>query len=183
MPQAESHPSKCIDKRVGKSIECESTAWIEDEKTFAGPREGVASVQRDLSRLFGCKERATSRKPGKRNVSGIRQYEIEVSDSGWAKAIGSEDRHQFQSQLLYLRRPQYYARYGDYAERLSHRVIDHKFEGWEQLLGAQQWKNISERIKDENDEWQKRAITKKREAHPTTSAVMETCMAIGTAFP
>ena len=112
---------------------------------------------------------------------------MEISDSGWVKAVGSEARHEFQSHLLYLRRLHYFARYGDYAGRLSHKVrqgaIDHKAHGWETLSGAQQWTKISERIKFEAIAWENCAITQDTAAHPTTSAVMEACMAIGTDFP
>ena len=50
------------------------------------------------------------------------------------------------------------------------------------LSGAQQWTEISERIEQESVAWKNCAITKDREAHQTTSAVMEACMAIGTDF-
>lgn len=78
----------------------------------------------------------------KEMLSEIRQYEMAISDRGWVKEIGSEDHHKLQSQLLFLTRLHYYARYGDYAGRLSHRVrqgaADHKVKGWEMLSGAQQ---------------------------------------------
>lgn len=71
-------------------------------------------------------------------LSEIRYYEEEMSDSCWVKEVGPEDCHKFQSQLLYLRHLQYYARIGDYAGRLSHRIrqgaIDHKVQSWEICL-------------------------------------------------
>lgn len=122
----------------------------------------------------------------KEMLSEIREYEIEISNSGRVKAVGSEDRHRFQGQPLYLRRLHYYARYGDYAGRLSHQIrqgaFDHRVEGWEILSGAQQWTKISERTEQESDAWKNCAVTKDREAHPTTSTVMEASMAIGTDF-
>lgn len=51
------------------------------------------------------------------------------------------------------------------------------------LSEAQQWTRISERINQESAAWKNSAITKDRKFHPTTSAIMETCMAIGTDFP
>ena len=51
------------------------------------------------------------------------------------------------------------------------------------LSGAQQWTMISNRIIQESDAWKNCAITKDRKFHPTTTAVMETCMIIGTDFP
>lgn len=42
---------------------------------------------------------------------------------------------------------------------------------------------ISTQIKQESDAWKNCGITKERKFHPTTSAVRETCMAIGTDFP
>lgn len=77
--------------------------------------------------------------------------------------------------------------YGDYAGRLSHRVrqgaVDHKVKGWEMLSGGQQWTLISVQIKQESTAWKNCGITKDRKYHPTTSAIMDTCMAIGTDFP
>ena len=139
---------------------CESSAWIKDEKTIALlVSEGAYQDYLDAEKIFFPESRK------KETLSEIRQYKIDVSDNGWVKAVGSEDRHIFQGQLLYLRRLHYYARYGDYVGSLSHRVrqgaIDHKVEGWEMLSGAQQWTKISERIKYEADEWAKRAKSKK----------------------
>lgn len=48
------------------------------------------------------------------------------------------------------------------------------------LSGTQQWTKISKRIDQESVAWKNCAVTKDREAHPTTSAIMEACMAIGT---
>lgn len=120
-------------------------------------------------------------------LSEIRQYEMEILDEGWVKIIGSEGHHKLQSQLLYLRRLHYYAQYGDYAGRLSHRVrqgaADQKVKGWEMLSGGKQWTVISEQIQQEIAAWKNCGITKDRKYHPTTSAIMDTCMAIGTDFP
>lgn len=103
-----------------------------------------------------CQDYLTARKgivpesQKKELLSEIRQYEIEISDRDWVKAIGLEDRHKSQGQILYLRRLHYYARYGDYAGRLSHMVrqgaINYKVKGWENLSGAQEWTKLSERI-------------------------------------
>lgn len=83
--------------------------------------------------------------------------------------------------------PPILCRYGDYAGRLSHRIrqgaADHKVEGWEMLSGAKQWTRIRERIIDESAAWKNRGIKKDRKFHPITSAIMETCMVIGTDFP
>lgn len=187
VPQPETHPSTYIDERVGKCIEYVNH-WLGSKMRQPSPIQGKAL----LVYKGACQEYLDARKEilpeGRREemLSEIRQYEIDISDSGWVKAVGSEDRHIFQGQLLYLRRLCYYARYGDYAGRLSRRVrqgaIDHKVKGWELLSGAQQWTKISERIQNEVDEWAKRAKTKNREAHPTTSAVMKACMVIGTDF-
>ena len=188
VPQPESHPSMYTDERVGKSIEYVNQRLGSKMRKPSPIQEKALLVYKGA-----CQDYLDARKEllpesrKKEMLSEIRQYEMEISDRGWIKAIGSEDHHKLQSQLLYLRRIHYYARYGDYAGRLSHRVrqgaADHKVEGWEMLSGAQQWTMISERINQESDAWKNCAVTKDRKFHPTTSAVMETCMAIGTDFP
>ena len=62
-------------------------------------------------------------------------------------------------------------------------AIDPKVKGWESLSGAQERTQISELIHDEADVWEKRGVTKDKEKHPNTSAVMGGCMAIGKDFP
>lgn len=189
MPQPETHPSMYLytDERVSKSIE-----YVNHRLRSKMRKPSLIQEKALLVYKGACQEYLDARKEilpegwKKEMLSEIRQYEIEISNSCWVKAVGSEDRHRFQGQLLYLRRLHYYARYGDYAGRLSHQVrqgaIDHEVEGWEMHSGAQQWTKISERIEQESDAWKNCAFTKDREAHPTTSAVMEACMAIGTDF-
>lgn len=41
------------------------------------------------------------------------------------------------------------------------------------LSGAQQWTKISKQIQQESVAWKNSAITKDKEAHPTTPEVME----------
>lgn len=176
------------DERVGKCIEYVNHRLGSKMRKPSPIQEKALQVYKGACQdyLDGRKEILPEGRK-KEILSEIRQHEIDISNSGWVKAVGSEDRHIFQGQLLYLRRLHYYARYGDYAGRLSYRVrqraIDHKVKGWEMLSGAQQWTKISERIQIEGDKWTKCAKTKDREAHPITSAVMEACMAIGTDFP
>lgn len=55
--------------------------------------------------------------------------------------------------------------------RLS--ISYHIVEGREMLSGAQQWTKISKQIQQESVAWKNSAITKDKEAHPTTSEVME----------
>lgn len=57
--------------------------------------------------------------------------------------------------------------------RLSISYHTHIVEGREILSGAQQWTKISKRIQQESVAWKNSAIAKDKEAHPTTSEVME----------
>lgn len=50
------------------------------------------------------------------------------------------------------------------------------------LSGAQQWTKIIKRIQQESVDRKNCAIDNDTEAHPTTAAVMEACMTIGTDF-
>lgn len=188
MPQPESYPSNYSVERVGQSIEYVNQRLGSKMRKPSPIQEKALLVYKGA-----CQDYLDARKEllpegqKKEMLSEIRQYEMEISERSWVKAIGSEDHHKLQSQLLYLRRLHYYARYGDCAGRLSHQVrqaaADHKVEGWEMLSGAQQWTVISEWINQESAAWKNCGITKDRKFHPTTSAVMETCMAIGTDFP
>lgn len=187
VPQPESHLTMYTDERVGKSIDYVNQQLGSKLKKPSPIQEKALLVYKGACQDYlDAREENLPERRKKEMLSEIRQYEKEISDSGWVKAEGSKDYHKLQSQLLYLRRLHYYARYGDYAGRLSHRVrqgaIVHKVKGWDMLSGAQQWTKISEQIKQESSAWNNCAVTKDREAHPTTSVVMEACMAIGTEF-
>lgn len=166
------------DKRVGKSIDYVNHRLGSKLRKPSPIKEKALLVYKGACQDYlDAREEILLEGRKKEMLSEIRQYEKEISDSGWVKAVGSEDCHKFQSQLLYLRRHYYYARYGDSVGRLSHRVrqgvMDYKVEGWDMISGAEQWTKISERIKQESSAWKNCAVTKDREAHPTTSAVME----------
>lgn len=123
MPQPESHPSDYTDDRVGKSIEYVNQRLGSKMRKPSPIQEKALLVYK-----VACQDYLNARKEilpesqKKEMLSEIRQYEMEISDISWVNAVGSEDHHKFQSQLLYLRRLHYYARYCDYAGRLSHRV-------------------------------------------------------------
>ncbi len=111
------------DERVGKCIEYVNHRLGSKMRKPSPIQEKALLVSKGAYQDYLDAEKKffpESRK--KETLSEIRQYKIDVSDNGWVKAVGSEDRHIFQGQLLYLRRLHYYARYGHYAGRLSHRV-------------------------------------------------------------
>ena len=143
------------DERVGKCIEYVNQRLGSKMRKPSPSQEKALLVYKGACQdyLEATKELLPEGRK-KEMLSEIRQYEMEISDRGWVNAIGSEDHHKLQSQLLYLRRLQYYDRYGDYAGRLSHRVrqgaADRKLEGWEMLSGAQKWTMISNRIIQES---------------------------------
>lgn len=121
-------------------------------------------------------------------LSETRQYEMMISDRGWVKATDSEDNRKLKSQLLYLRRLHYFPRYRDIVGRLSHQVgqgvANHKVESYEMLsaktvMGGGHWTGyITRRVVH------KRIVQsqKNRKFQPNISAVMETCIVIGTHF-
>ena len=96
VPQAESHPSKYTDERVGKSVEYVNQRLGSKMRKPSPIQEKALLVYKGA-----CQDYLEARKEilpeGRRKemLSEIRQYEIEISDSGWVKAVGSEARHEF----------------------------------------------------------------------------------------
>lgn len=115
-------------------------------------------------------------------LSEIRTYEQEMVNDSWFKDLGDEETHQFKESLLLLRRYQYYARYGDYAQRLCQQLrlqsSSDRFEGWRTLSSAHSRQDISKVIRHEETIWNQPAWAHEPINCPTIYAVHRTCIAL-----
>lgn len=98
MPQPEFHPSNYTDERVGQSIEYFNQRLGSKTRKPSPIQEKALLVYKGA-----CQDYLDARKEPlpegqkKEMLSEIRQYEMEISDRSWVKAIGSEDHHKLQS--------------------------------------------------------------------------------------
>lgn len=119
-------------------------------------------------------------------LSEIRGYEDDISKLSWIKATGDEKEQEMRDEILKLRRLQYYARYGDYAQRIAHELGDktraQDTKKWEMLTEEYKWAEISERIREEEAHWKKYGSSKGLDEIETTYAVRIGCIATGTDF-
>ncbi|MCJ1364964.1 hypothetical protein MMC16_004082 [Acarospora aff. strigata] len=116
-------------------------------------------------------------------LSEIRGYEEEMVRRPWVRAVGDDDSQKLQNELLKLRRLQFFARYGDYAQRVAHKLRDltrrKETEKWSEISGLFQWSEISQRIKDEAEHWEAYGPSKDVERVKTTYAIYKGCQQIG----
>lgn len=101
-------------------------------------------------------------------LSKIYAYEKDISKHGWPKATVDSKEQGLQEEILRLRRLQYYARYGDYAQKIAHSLGDttrtHETGKWEKLSGVYSWSQISGQLHTEKACWEKiRTIRKPHE--------------------
>lgn len=57
-------------------------------------------------------------------LTEIRKYEEDISRHSWLKLAGDDKKQELRDEMRDLRRLQYYARYGDYAQRIAHELGD-----------------------------------------------------------
>ena len=112
-------------------------------------------------------------------LSEIRSMESDMCTRLWLQAADSHATQILQEDLIKLRRMEYYARYGDYSQRLAHHLRDEtnlrKSEGWELLSGANRWSEISNAIHGEAEWWQEWGSSRGTENVKTIYAVYLGC--------
>ena len=122
-PQPENHPSKYTEGRVrtGKEHAIRRLNW----KT----RKPCPTLEKLLCiYLLACEEALDhvtdeDLEPLALVVLEIQQYELEMSEKNWYSAAGGSTASQeLEENVIKLRRLQCFARYGDYAVTLAHRV-------------------------------------------------------------
>ena len=119
-------------------------------------------------------------------LTEIRTYEEEMATDSWFKNTDSQEMQRYKESLLKLRRYQYYARYGDYARRLAHKLritaCQEKIEDWDLISREWQWKAISDKIREEKSRWEGPGSYEGIGDVRTTRTVYQTCMALGANF-
>ncbi|KAI9769013.1 MAG: hypothetical protein M1839_003843 [Geoglossum umbratile] len=136
-----------------------------------------------------CEEYLEHEEAGFKNVkkidllSEIRSMESDLCTKNWLQVADSHKSQILQEDLIRFRKLEYYARYGDYAQRLAHSLRKEtgskKTEGWELLSGAKQWSDISDAIQGEAEWWKKYGSSKGTEEVQHIYAVYLGCMDIG----
>lgn len=114
-------------------------------------------------------------------INEIRNYEKDMQESRWIKSTPDLQTQELHDNLLELRRVQYYARYGDYAQRVAHLVRSKAqtlaIEGWERLSGTFQWSEIAKALKQESAVWKEFGSMYPSQT-PTTIALYNACLAL-----
>lgn len=119
-------------------------------------------------------------------LSEIRAYEEDISNHSWMKVTADEKKQEMRDEILKLRRFQYYARYGDYAQGIARELGDktrvQDSEKREKLSGQFRWAEISEQIRKEEDHWETYGSGNGLEEIETSYAVWKGCHAAGVDF-
>lgn len=116
----------------------------------------------------------------------IRTYEERMPEIFWFTRIDDEETQSFQASLLKLRRFQYYARYGDYAQKLASKLritpCEEKAEDWELLSREYPWRILSDKLREEKPIWKKHRMSAKADRVQTTRYVRNACIILGADF-
>ncbi len=119
-------------------------------------------------------------------LSEIRGYEEEMARRPWVCAVGDEYTESLQREVVKLRRLQFFARYGDYTQRVAHLLRDStrrkQTESWREVSGTFKWSDISERITSESRYWKLYGSSKGLDDVETTYAVYQGCETTGIGF-
>lgn len=119
-------------------------------------------------------------------LSEIRDYEKKMSEDSWSDAMTDEETRRFHSSLIKLRRYEYYARYGDFTQRLAHELrVAAAAAGtdlWENLSRSQPWSVISQKLMEEESQWKRWGTHHGTDKVSTSYAVYMACLTIGMDF-
>lgn len=186
-PRPELHPKDYSDARVRAGID------FADRRLRSVKRKPSPILQKLLliykgacSEFLYQKERKFENVRQNKLLSEIRNYEEEMARRPWVNAVGDEFTGSLQRELIKLRRLQFFARYGDYTQRVAHQLRNSsrraQTENWREISGAFQWSDISQRITVEGDHWELYGSSKGIDDVKTTYAVYQSCQQTGLDF-
>lgn len=183
-PRPELHPKDYTDARVQVGID------YADRRLRSVKRKPSPILQKLLLIYKGAcsdflhqKEKKFENVRQNKLLSEIRNHEEEMTRRPWVNAVGDEFTESLQRELIKLRRLQFFARYGDYTQRVAHQLRDSsrraQTENWSEISWAFQWSDISQRITVEADHWKLYGSSKGIDDVKTTYAVYQSCQQTG----
>lgn len=186
-PRPEPHPKDYSDARVQAGINYAERRLNSTKRKPSPILEKLLLIYKGAcSEFLHQKQKKFENVRQNKLLSEIRGYEEEMARRPWVRAVGDEYTESLQRELVKLRRLQFFARYGDYTQRVAHQLRDltrrEQTENWREISGTFQWSDISQRITAEANHWKLYGSSKGIDEVKTTYAVYQGCQQTGLDF-